>query len=98
MVKTRARWPLRDWLAAAGLFAATAAVVLWQRTAGERRIAHASYRHRPTVQRVSAHRVGEATNDLAHARGDFAWHWRLREQTGRQGDESRSQQRAGATE
>ena len=30
MVKTRARWPRRDWLAAAGLFAATAAVVLWQ--------------------------------------------------------------------
>ncbi len=30
MVKTQARWALRDWLAASGLFAATAAVVLWQ--------------------------------------------------------------------
>ncbi len=30
MVKTPARWALRDWLAAIGLFAATAAVVLWQ--------------------------------------------------------------------
>jgi hypothetical protein len=30
MVKSQARWALRDWLAAAGLFAATAAVVLWQ--------------------------------------------------------------------
>ena len=30
MVKTQARWALRDWLAAIGLFAATAALVLWQ--------------------------------------------------------------------
>lgn len=30
MVSEKARWPLRDWLAAAGLFLATAAVVLWQ--------------------------------------------------------------------
>jgi len=30
MVKTQARWALRDWLATIGLFAATAAVVLWQ--------------------------------------------------------------------
>ena len=30
MVKTPARWALRDWLAAIGLFAATAAVILWQ--------------------------------------------------------------------
>jgi hypothetical protein len=30
MVNSPARWALRDWLAAIGLFAATAAVVLWQ--------------------------------------------------------------------
>jgi hypothetical protein len=30
MVKAQARWALRDWLAAALLFAATAAVILWQ--------------------------------------------------------------------
>jgi hypothetical protein len=30
MVRTHARWALRDWLAAAALFTATAGVVLWQ--------------------------------------------------------------------